>query len=210
MLRKSTGSFLNEPLTPKSADDQRIRLTSSGEPSLHGSSRTAKFSLRDDPDAMLSRPLRKSVSNSISQRHEGCRPRAPPRSSPLTTHTPLQFTDSLSLLAAANTFDNDIADIAAATSAAAPGPFLRNKRTIATVAFIVFALLASFLLFYFVYPLYNPRNTTTVQPPPPLNGSLCRNPDARGCFDYALCIAPGYNRSDLKKPDCLPDPSPCS
>ena len=114
------------------------------------------------------------------------------------------------MLAAANTFDDDIADIAAVTSAAAPGPFLRNKRTIATVAFIVIALLASFLLFYFVYPLYNPRNTTTVPPPPPLNGSLCRNPDARGCFDYALCIAPGYNRSDLKKPDCLPDPSPCS
>jgi hypothetical protein len=94
MPRKSTGSFLNEPLTRNSTDDHRIRLTSGGDSSLRGSIQRAKFSFRDDPDAMLSRPLRKSVSNSISQRHQGCRPRATSRFPPLNnTHA----TDSLSL-----------------------------------------------------------------------------------------------------------------
>ena len=71
---------------------------------------------------------------------------------------------------------------------------------------------ASILVFIIGFVIFAVRYPRAAIPPVEELGPIpdeCIRADAKGCYNYATCIAPGYDRLGLAKPDCVDAINPC-
>jgi len=82
--------------------------------------------------------------------------------------------------------------------------FAEKKHIWSTVA-VILAFVIGFIIFHRLYPRAPPPAVAELGPIP----DECNTPDSKGCYDYAKCIAPGFDRLGLAKPDCVDEINPC-
>ena len=82
--------------------------------------------------------------------------------------------------------------------------FTQKKHIWFTVASIL-VFIIGFVIFAVKYPRAPIPPVVELGPIP----DECIRADAKGCYNYATCIAPGYDRLGLAKPDCVDAINPC-